>query len=320
MAALAAEIPKLTSDNWMEFKPGMEMLFIGANADYLIDPTSSTSIPSECVKIDKQLVFYIWSRVDAQFRYLVQDSRSSALQAWIALLTHFQKSTMPRRIAARQQLYSVTHDPSKPIESFIHSVTSAAKVLADLGHKIEDTEIGDILLMKLDESYAGARTTIMTCKEEPDLATIKSLLLTASSSFSQLSTQHSSSFSQFSSVSPVANAASTHHVGQQFNSRTSHSSPSHSELLTLPSVDQKGFQWCNPTNHEACHRCGRTNHIAAYCLFAMPQHVKDWVMQGGYKKHSANFATSSEEFVYSVDTGQTLDPPLSPLDLPPLCC
>ena len=58
----------------------------------------------------------------------------------------------------------------KSMDTFIHSVTSAAKVLADLGYKVEDTEIKDILLMKLDD--ASVRTSIMTAKEEPDLATI----------------------------------------------------------------------------------------------------------------------------------------------------
>ena len=92
--------------------------------------------------------------VEYEFKYLIKETRSSALSSWLSLLSHFQKSTMPRRIAARQQLYSIVHDPSKSMDIFIHSVTSAAKVLADLGYKVDDTEIKDILLMKLDESYS----------------------------------------------------------------------------------------------------------------------------------------------------------------------
>ena len=102
MATLAAEIPKLCASNWMEFKPAMEILFLGAGADYLIDAKASTSIPPECTRLDKQLVFYLWSRVDEDYRYLIQDSRTSALIAWTTLSSHFQKSTMPRRIVSGQ--------------------------------------------------------------------------------------------------------------------------------------------------------------------------------------------------------------------------
>jgi hypothetical protein len=290
VATLALEIPKLTAANWMEFKAGMEMLFLGAGADYLLDPSPGATIPPSCVKLDKQLVFYIWARVDDELRYLVQDARSSALAVWLSLLSHFQRSTMPRRIAAREQLYSVVHDPSKSIDVFIHAVTSAAKVLADLGCKVEETEIKDILLMKLDTSYASVRTSIMTAKEEPDLATIKSLLSSASSSIPVVPTPF----------------AAAHQVATTPASRPRHR-PSYSPPLpvgagqpSLPPADDQGFQWCNPSNQGACHRCGRANHIAAFCLFSMPQHVKDWVMQGGYKSHAASMvsAQSAQDFEY----------------------
>ncbi|KIJ22289.1 hypothetical protein M422DRAFT_40110 [Sphaerobolus stellatus SS14] len=301
MAALSTEIPKLTSINWMEFKSGMEMLFMGAQADYLIDASASTTIPPECVKLDKQLVFYLWARVDDDHKFLVQDSRTSALKAWLALLTHFGKSTMPRRLAARQHLYSVEHDTSKPIDVFIHSVTSAAKALADLGSKVEDTEIKDILLMRLDDSYASIRTSIMTAKEEPDLSSIKSLLSSASSSIPQPS---SIAAAQVASVRPSSRPSS-----RPLPPRSTFS-PSDSPAQSLP-PDDRGFFWCDTTNSQACHRCGRPNHIAAFCLFTMPQYVKDWVMKGGYREHSS-LANSSEDFQYEGATlgiGDGLDLP-----------
>jgi gag-polypeptide of LTR copia-type len=183
LSSVLAQIPNLSSSNWTQFKQDMEMFFIASGAGYLIGASSSTTIPPQCAKLDLEFLPHIWSKVDYELRYLIHDANFSTLKAWISLLSHFQKSTMPQRIAARQQLYSVVHDPSKPIDVFIFGVTSAAKVLADLGHKVEDTEIKDILLMKLDDSYASVRTSIMTCQEEPDLSTIKSLLLSASSSF-----------------------------------------------------------------------------------------------------------------------------------------
>ena len=284
-ATLASEIPKLCSTNWGEFKDAMEMLFMGCGADYIIDATASTTIPKDCVRLDKQLTFYIWTRVDDEFRYLVNGTKSSALLTWMTLLSHFQKSTMPRRVAAREQLYSVVHDPSKSIDIFIHSVTSAAKVLADLGHKIEDTEIKDILLMRLDDSYATVRTSIMTSKEEPDLATIKDLLSSASDSIPQ------------PTVMVHANV-----VSNGYKSKPKYSPPSSPTAGPVhgssPPSDNKGFQWCNTTTQDGCHRCGRANHIAAYCIFNMPQNIKDWVMKGGYKQQANVVQLSDEDFQY----------------------
>jgi hypothetical protein len=272
----------------MDYKSGMEMLFMAAGADYLIDATSSTTIPTECVKLDKQLVFYLWARIDDDLKYIIQDTRTSALKAWLALLSHFQKSTMPRRLAARQHLYSVEHDKSKPIDVFIHAITSAAKALADLGYKVEDTEIKDILLMRLDDSYASVRTSIMTARDEPDLATIKSLLISAASSFTQ-------------STGPVAAAHMVSAPYRPPHQRSSRTPPSHIGASSQPlPPDDKGYQWCDTSNTQCCHRCGRPNHIAAFCIFTMPQYVKDWVMKGGYKEQ-VNLATqSSEDFLYEA--------------------
>lgn len=286
MASLAQEIPKLSASNWMDYKTGMEMLFMAAGADYLINATSATSIPSECVRLDKQLVFYLWARIDDDLKYIIQETKTSALKAWIALLTHFQKSTMPRRLAARQALYSVVHDTSKPIDVYIHAITSAAKALADLGYKVEDTEIKDILLMRLDDSFASVRTSIMTARDEPDLATIKSLLLSAASSFTQ-------------STPPIAAAHMVSAPYRPPHQRSAPRAPSAHNASSLP-PDDRGYHWCDTSNTQGCHRCGRPNHIAAFCLFTMPQYVKDWVMKGGYKEQ-VNLATdSSEDFQYEA--------------------
>jgi len=34
------------------------------------------------------------------------------------------------------------------------------------------------------------------------------------------------------------------------------------------------YQWCDPNNN-GCHCCRRSGHQALYCMFNMPQHVKD---------------------------------------------
>ncbi|KAH6914143.1 hypothetical protein BKA70DRAFT_1217766 [Coprinopsis sp. MPI-PUGE-AT-0042] len=43
-------------------------------------------------------------------------------------------------------------------------------------------------------------------------------------------------------------------------------------------IDVKGFTWCDVTLPNACHRCGHPSHIAARCMYTMPEHVKEWII------------------------------------------
>ncbi|KII82665.1 hypothetical protein PLICRDRAFT_181189 [Plicaturopsis crispa FD-325 SS-3] len=80
------------------------------------------------------------------------------------------------RLAARQALYSVVHDPQQPVSLYIQSLTAARAKLDALGVKIDDQEFKDVLLMRLDDSFSSLRTTILAQSHEPDLARISSLL------------------------------------------------------------------------------------------------------------------------------------------------
>ncbi|KAJ7115022.1 hypothetical protein C8R44DRAFT_795181, partial [Mycena epipterygia] len=57
--------------------------------------------------------------------------------------------------------------------------------------------------------------------------------------------------------------------------------------------DDKGYHWCDPTNKNHCHCCGRSGHIAARCIHDMPQHIKDWVMNNSLCERSHAVAESA---------------------------
>ena len=65
--------------------------------------------------------------------------------------------------------------------------------------------------------------------------------------------------------------------------------------MTDPRMDG-GFRWCDPSNEGHYHRCGRAGHIAARCIYNMPQHVKDWVLgASSFRSQSANQVESFSE-------------------------
>jgi len=41
-----------------------------------------------------------------------------------------------------------------------------------------------------------------------------------------------------------------------------------------------------PPTKNHCHRCGRSGHIAARCIYDMPQHIKDWVMHNSPRERA----------------------------------
>lgn len=257
------------------------MFFRGLGATWLLPDLGKLpeSVPAGKEAMDSSILFFVWGSLADDFKYLADD-KDTALDAWKAILNQFQKSNIGHRLQARQALYTISHDPSKPISHYINSVEKAVSVLRDLSVKIEDLELGDILLMNLHESYSTVRTTILTAKEEPDLATIKSILL--SSSVSALTSAPTINVKQEADITQAANIARS---GHRFKPTPSLPTPIPSAPLP-PSrsqshpVDSKGFRWCNPVNEGHCHRCGRAGHVARLCIFDMPQHIKDWVMRG----------------------------------------
>ena len=173
---------ELTFQSW---KSGMKMFFRGAGAVYLtLEPLPDT-VPVGKEDLDGSIVFYIWVSMAEEMKYLV-DGKESGLEAWKAVLQHFQKSNLGCRLTARQDLYRVVHDPSKPISAYIHSVEKAAQVLKDLSAPVDEVQLGDILLMNLHESYSTVCTSLLTSKDEPKLEEIKNILL--GSSISTIST------------------------------------------------------------------------------------------------------------------------------------
>ena len=170
---------------------------------------------------------------------------------------------MPRCIQAREAFYRVEHNPSKGINVYIHAVDTARKALKDLGCVIDDTEAKDVLLMNLHSSYLTVRTSILTAKEEPTFADVKSILSSSSAA-----------------VDPIIKLEpSDTAFAVRSGSSTQRRLSSRGQDFREPSQkDDKGIRWCDPTNEGHCHRCGRPGHIAARCIHNMPQHIKDWVM------------------------------------------
>lgn len=289
------------------------MFFLGVGMDGIISG-SPPSDPSELAvwrKLDRQIIAYIYSKVDPDYHYLIQDLESGQ-EAWKALKGHFEKSTTGYRMQAREQFYSITHDTSKPIDFYIQSLTAAKRKLSALGVKVDDTEFMDVLLMHLDPSFYPIRTTILAQKE-PTLEQVITLLTSSTSADLPSDFVMAAQYRRNrGSVGFTGNGGSSGSWRKQENRQQAQEAGLGGSGSP---VDSKGFRWCNPTNEGACHRCGRSGHIAARCMYSMPQEVKDWLMAGSPQNNnlSQEQANTAYHFLSSPIHSPNNSPPSSPI-------
>ena len=171
----------------------------------------------------------------------------TASDGWMKLVEYFQRSTFGARMVAQKEFYEIPHDPSCPLSQYIHTIMTAKQKLESLNCSVSDTELKDLLIMHLHPSYDPVCITILAQKKEPSLNDIKSILLSSSDI----------------KVEDMEDHVLAAHVD-------------HSKKVGP--VDNKGFRWSDTDRDGVCHCCGHSGHIAARCMFNMPQSVKDWIM------------------------------------------
>ena len=67
--------------------------------------------------------------------------------------------------------------------------------------------------------------------------------------------------------------------------------------------DEKGNRWCDPMNENHCHRCGRIGHIAARCVYDMPDDIKSWVLDRPGTKPEKTFNVELGNNAYIPEGG-----------------
>jgi len=255
---------KLSEDNWVEWSENMEMFFLGAQAEWVTTGTIETGQE----KLDKSLVAFIFASLEPEQRFRIKGLKS-AVAAWTTLKNAYNKSTMGRRIRARDAIDAIEHDTSRGMDFYIQSVVTAFEVLRHLGETISDTAVGDHILRRLDSSYYPVRTTILAQETEPTLEKIKAILLGSASS----------EYVKFE-ANEIGNAARS--GGRQAKEKSRRE----------PVVDgfhEGKYHWCEKANGDNCHRCGREGHISRLCARDMPASIKDLVIRGG-RDHAARLA------------------------------
>jgi hypothetical protein len=212
---------------------------------------------------------------------------------------------MARRFKCREDFYHIQHDPSKSIDIYIHAIETGRQNLISLGCTIDDSQTLDLLLMNLHPSYHTIRTSILTAKSEPSLSDVKGILIGSASSAIEIKSE------------PIDFAFAVRSKHGNIQKKKSGQFPRSGTTPPPTLEDDKGFRWCDPTNENHCHRCGRQNHIAAFCVYNMPREVREWIITGPPKPRyfpptSTNTAHQTEQVLSSTTFDHYSPRPSSP--------
>ena len=253
VSTMITTYPKLNDSNWFTWIKKMKMVFLAAGLDGVVSgsPPSEKTQKDRWDKLDGLMLPYLYTAIEEDFQFLVEDE-DTASAGWAKLKEHFQRSTLGARMVARKEFYDITHDPSRPISHYVQSVLAAKNKLTSLGCTITDTEVMDILLMRLNPSYHPVRITILSQKSEPKLEDVKAILTASSASDDVIIKSE-----------PVEELLAAAHVDRS---------------KKVSQVDDRGLCWCDMDRDGVCHRCGRPGHVAARCMYNMPQSIKDWIL------------------------------------------
>ena len=297
--AILASLPKLNGSNWFEWKKEAETFLLLAGLDGIIDaeeiPTGTKA--AEWTAKDRKTYAYLFFLIELNYRAPIIDIKSGR-EAWKKLVSEYEKDTATTRMALRQQFYSLTHDPAVGIAVFIDAVFSIVRQLGAIGHKPDDLEISDKLLIGLHQSWAPVRTalTLREKSAKPEIEKITSALKQFEANESLVAAPGPQIKAEASERSLAESALYTKSRGGGFKGSKGHGR--HSEEC----------DWGNTKEREGvCWRCGREGHVARNCIADMPEEVKRKVIDHVLVADTDPDVTSPELFAFVSDTGD--DPP-----------
>ena len=85
---------------------------------------------------------------------------------WPLLKAEFEKDVALNHLSLHSTFDNIVHDPSKPVTKLTNTIQSISHQLASIKHPLHDTEITNMILLCLHESFSSVCSTLITHKEE----------------------------------------------------------------------------------------------------------------------------------------------------------
>ncbi len=165
--------------NWSSFSKDIQVFFQLEGIWDIVDGTktkpSGTDEAEKWVRNNERAYSMLYFLIGADYRSLIADV-STGVEAWKLLKDEYQKDSSALRLALRNQLYSVRHDPKQPVGVYIEAVRSVARQLRAIGHEPTDEDLADLILLRLHSSFSSVRSALSNTTPFPKLAALISAI------------------------------------------------------------------------------------------------------------------------------------------------
>lgn len=166
--SLLSAVPKLNGTNYLDWKFAVSMVLRRAGCWEIASGTSAKPARGDTSdwerKSDEALTIIGLSVDPSQYEY-IRDSET-AHDAWKALQAKYEKASRASRINLKRQLYNFKHDPAKPVQVYIDGIKSLVRRLRAISVKIEDSDVMDVLIINLDESWGSIAAVLSQTIED----------------------------------------------------------------------------------------------------------------------------------------------------------
>jgi hypothetical protein len=179
--SLLTNVPKLDGKNYFDWKFAVKMVLRRASAWDVVaetkpDSRGTRSVAKEQEAAADEALTIIGLTVDpSQYTY-IRDC-DNGVQAWHALAEIYEKNSRANRISLKRQFYDFKHDPSQSIHVYINGITSLASQLKSIQVTLSDTDITDVMIFNLDNSYSNIAGSLTARKEEVSVADVSGALI-----------------------------------------------------------------------------------------------------------------------------------------------
>lgn len=265
-----SSLKKLKGDNWSDWSDVLEdyLTVLGYTLPQESSETSTLK-PEE----EKILYSIISLTISDSCRRVIKSTNKSGSAAWAALKKKYCRDTPSSRLTLRSEFYFTKFDPkTEDVTTFIDRILTIADKLGNIGHRPNDTEITDKILMSLDSSFGSIRVVLSHQTPAPSIDKLTDAL----KEFENQEKLRTKSPTRSPSPSEEAHAAKDYRSKKRGGAK-----PSYTD-----------FDWGNTQDREgACWRCGRSGHISRYCVTDMPPEVKERIL----KKHHETAAAAQAD-------------------------
>jgi hypothetical protein len=165
LSGLLGKVNDLNAGNYHNWRFAISMVLRRADLWDLLTAEGDDADAERAAKKNaskmQEILTAIGLTVDESQYVYIRDAEDG-YEAWKALEKVYLKNSRANRISLKRQLYGFGHVVDNPIQDYINGILELTGQLRGIGVRLDKTEIMDILIMNLHESWSSMASTLAT--------------------------------------------------------------------------------------------------------------------------------------------------------------